>query len=333
MQRRVFAERFLPDMLIFDRQAVADALPYARLVDALADAFAGATVTPPRTLHTLPVPGESDATLLLMPAWQQGAMLGIKIATVFPDNVQRGLASVQASYLLLDATSGTPLAILDGAELTLRRTAAASALASRYLSREDAAILLMVGTGKLAPHMIAAHAAVRPITEVLIWGRRPSQAQQLAATLASRDLDVKAASSLVEAAAAADIICCATLSSEPLIRGSWLQPGQHIDLVGAFTPAMCEADAAALTRSRVFVDTYEGALSEAGEIVQAMRTGLIVREDLLADLAGLVRAGHAGRDSASDITLFKSVGTAIEDLAAASCVMQSQAPGSRDESR
>lgn len=320
-------------MLIFDRQAVADALPYERLVNALAEAFAGATETPPRTLHTVPVPGESDGTLLLMPAWQQGALLGIKIATVFPDNVQRGLASVQASYLLLDATSGVPLAILDGAELTLRRTAAASALASRYLSRKGAATLLMVGTGKLAPHMIAAHTAVRPIEQVLIWGRRPAQALQLAATLAARDLEVRAVSSLVDAVSAADIICCATLSSEPLLRGDWLQPGQHVDLVGAFTPAMSEADTAALTRSRVFVDTYDGALSEAGEIVQAMRAGLIAREDLLADLASLARNEHAGRDTDTEITLFKSVGTAIEDLAAASCVIQSHAAGGRGESR
>jgi ornithine cyclodeaminase len=311
-------------MLIFNQQAVADALPYGTLVAALARAFAGNTVTPARTTHTVPGSGGSDGTLLIMPAWQQGERLGIKIASVFPDNEKRGLASVQASYLLLDANTGVPLAVLDGAELTLRRTAAASALASRYLSREAATTLLMVGTGKLAPHMIAAHAAVRPLARVLVWGRRPQQAVALAGTLSRPDLPVEAVESLQDAVPAADIICCATLSNRPLILGRWLRAGQHLDLVGAFTADMCEADGDALQRSRLFVDTFDGALGEAGEVLQAIASGHITRDNILADLAMLARGEHAGRQADSDITLFKSVGTAIEDLAAAACVLQAK---------
>lgn len=317
---KIFA---LSNMLIFDQQAVASALPYDALIDALAVAFAGDTVTPARTTHSIQVPGKADGTLLLMPAWQQGAMLGIKIATVFPDNVLRGLASVQASYLLLDATSGTPLAILDGAELTLRRTAAASALASRYLSPATASTLLMVGTGKLAPHLIAAHAAVRPVRRVMIWGRRSSEARRLVNEASRPGCIVEAVSSLEQAVPEADIISCATLADQPLIKGAWLKDGQHLDLVGAFTPDMREADDTAVARSQLFVDTYDGALQEAGELVQALQSGTISRADVLADLADLVRGKHVGRSTDGDITLFKSVGTAIEDLAAAACVLAS----------
>ncbi|MGB5245329.1 MAG: ornithine cyclodeaminase family protein [Woeseia sp.] len=312
----------LQRVLIFDQQAVASALPYKLLIDAIAKAFASDTVTPARTTHAIRIPGQADGTLLLMPAWQEGAKLGVKIAGVFPDNAQRGLASVQASYLLLDATSGVPLAVLDGAELTLRRTAAASALASRYLSPESAETLLIVGTGKLAPHLVAAHAAVRRIKRVLVWGRRPAQALKLSQKLARPGLQIDIAASLPSAVAEADIISCATLSETPLIKGEWLRPGQHLDLVGAFTKRMAEADGDAVARAQIFVDTFEGALSEAGELVQALQAGLIARDAILADLAMLVRGRHPGRVRESDITLFKSVGTAIEDLAAARCVME-----------
>lgn len=308
-------------MLIFDEHAVARALPYAQLVDALDAAFAGDTETPARSTHTIPVPNGKDGTLLLMPAWQQGGLLGVKIATVFTDNVARGLASVQASYLLLEATSGQSLAVLDGVELTLRRTAAASALASRYLSRPESATLLMVGTGKLAPHMIAAHAAVRPIKRVFVWGRRFSEAKRVAQALSQNEFEVSATQSLESAVAEADIISCATLSAEPLIQGGWLRDGQHLDLVGAFTAEMREADSEAVRRCRIFVDTFDGALAEAGELVQGLRNGDIKRADILADLAMLARRQHIGRTTEQDITLFKSVGSAIEDLAAAACVL------------
>lgn len=308
-------------MRVFDAAAVASALPYDRLIDALDEAFRIDTIVPSRTHHTIAVPEARDGTLLLMPAWIGGDVLGVKIVNVFPDNAKHGLAAVHASYVLMDATTGIVHGMLDGTELTLRRTACASALASRYLSRRDSRKLLMVGTGNLAPHMIAAHACVRPISEVRIWGRRQSAAETLADEMKDLSFEIEVADDLETAVANADIISCATLASEPLIRGSWLKQGQHVDLVGAFTPQMREADAEAIRRSVLFVDTYGGAITEAGEIVQAIQSGDITQHDLQADLAELARGSHGGRESGEEITLFKSVGTALEDLAAAKLVL------------
>jgi len=307
-------------MLTLDRSAVAAALPRGALVDALDSAFRDAAGTPPRTHHSIPLPEQADATLLLMPAWQSGRGLGVKVATVFPDNAARGLPSVNASYLLLDPHSGTPLAVLDGAELTLRRTAAASALASRYLSRDDARTLLMVGTGKLAPHLVAAHASVRPLDRILVWGRRAEAARAVAAALPELDIAIDVVDDLRGAVAHADIISCATLAVQPLVHGAWLGPGQHLDLVGAFRPDMREADNDAVAAADVYVDTYEGALGEAGEIVQSIADGYLARAGICADLHELCSGRRPGRRDPDALTLFKSVGCSLEDLAAAMLV-------------
>jgi ornithine cyclodeaminase len=224
--------------------------------------------------------------------------------------------------LLLSAETGQPLALLDGTMLTRRRTACASALASRFLSRPDAFRLLMIGTGSLAPHLIRAHAAVRPIREVAIWGRTPDKAKALVARLNDGDLKIKGVTAFVapdieQALPIADIISCATLATTPLVQGAWLGAGQHLDLVGGFTPAMREADDAAVRRARVFVDTRQGACAEAGDIVQPLKNGALVQAGVIADLFELCRGQHQGRGNAGEITLFKSVGTALEDLAAA----------------
>ena len=304
-------------MRILDAETVADALPYGELIGVLRDAFAGDIDVPLRAHHDVPVPDGQDATLLLMPAWQRGQSIGVKIATVFPDNSKHALPAVFASYFLLNGETGEPLAVLDGTELTVRRTACASALASSYLSREDSACLAMVGTGNLAPHLIRAHATARPIRNVIVWGRRPEKARELAASLDNEAYSVVAAEDLREAVAAADIVSCATLSSEPLVFGDWLEPGQHLDLVGAFKPDMREADDAALEKAAVYVDTRAGALSEAGEIVQAIAVGVIAADDIRGELTELCRGDVEGRTSDTEITVFKSVGTALEDLAAA----------------
>lgn len=307
-------------MRTFNRDEVAAALPYDALTDALQQTFAGRFETPVRAHHRLPAGDGPEATLLLMPAWRPGAALGVKIASVFPGNAERGLPSVNASYLLLDPATGVPLAVIDGAELTLRRTACASALAARYLARDDAATLLMVGTGKLAPHLIAAHAAVRPIRRVRVWGRRPDKARAVCESLYLPDADIGAVDDLRSAVAEADVISCATLSHEPLIAGDWLRPGQHLDLVGAYLPNMREADDVAVAKSDVYVDTYDGALAEAGEILQAIEAGVLTRDGIRAELAELATGAKPGRTDPGAITLFKSVGSAIEDLAAASLV-------------
>jgi len=284
------------------------------LVECLREAFREGAESPLRQHYDVGAPG-TEGTLLLMPAWQPGRSLGVKVVTVFPGNAARGRSAVQGSYLLLDAQTGTPRALLDGAALTRRRTAAASALAATYLARAGSATLVMIGTGSLAPHLVAAHAAARPIREVRVWGRSPEKAAALAARLDRPELRVTAAQHLEEAVRAADIVSCATLSAEPLVHGAWLRPGTHVDLVGGFTPSMREADDDAVRRSRVFVDT-PAALEEAGDVVQPIARGLLRAEDV-ADLFGLVRGARPGRQGGDEITLFKSVGAALEDLAAA----------------
>jgi ornithine cyclodeaminase len=262
--------------------------------------------------------------LLLMPAWRAGAqpVMGTKIVSVFPGNGARHLPAVYGSYVLADGATGQPLAIMDGTALTVWRTAAASALAAGYLARRDAGRLLMVGAGALAPHLIRAHCTARPIRHVSIWNRSPARAEALADGLkgALPGVTLTVALDLEAAARKADIVSCATIASQPVIAGAWLQPGAHLDLVGGFTPAMREADDEAVQRASLFVDTFTGGLKEAGDIVDPIRRGVISEEDVKADLAGLCRGHHPGRQNGDEITLFKSVGTALEDLAAAELV-------------
>jgi ornithine cyclodeaminase len=268
------------------------------------------------------MPDGPGGTLLLMPAWQAGRHIGVKQATVFPANAARGLPSVMGLYTLLEADTGQPIAVIDGVSLTVRRTAAASALAARFLARPDSARLVMVGAGAMAPHLIRAHAALRPIRQVAIWNHNPDKAADLAKAFADDDLDVVATTDLAAAVAQADIISCATLSKEPLIQGAWLKPGAHLDLVGAYLPSMRESDDAAVRVARIFVDTRVGALSEGGDIADPLARGVITEQDVVADLFDLCRGTNAGRVSADEITLFKSVGYALEDLVAAELVIE-----------
>ncbi len=307
-------------MKVISADNLRTSLAYAPLIDRVDEYFRDGCTVPARHLHRVETGGgteEAAATLLLMPAWREGGYMGVKIATVFPDNGSRGLASVMASYLLLDGVTGRPLALVDGAELTARRTAAASALASRYLSRPGSKRLLMVGTGTLAPHLVRAHAEVRPISEVVIWGRGAEKAVRLAAQLDGGGLAVTATRDLASAVSDADIVSCATLARDPLVLGQWLRPGQHLDLVGGFRPDMRETDDEAVRRATLFVDTREGALKEAGDIVDPLKRRVIGEDDIRGDLFDLARGRVEGRRSDDEITLFKSVGTALEDLAGA----------------
>ena len=293
------------------------ALDFPALVAALDGAFRGGLTAPTRHHHVVPLDGEPDATHLIMPAWGEG-VIGVKIVNVFPGNGARGLAAVQGVYVLQDGRTGQTLAILDGTRLTLWRTAAASALAASRLARPDARRLTLVGAGALAAFLARAHASVRPIREVTVWNHRPEGARALAARLASEGFAARAEEDLEAAIGQADIVSAATLSSAPLIRGAWLRPGQHVDLVGAFNMTMREADDLALQRARVFVDTPD-ALHEGGDVAQAIRDGALSKSAVVADLAALAR-GAPGRGDDDEITLFKSVGASIEDLAAAALV-------------
>jgi ornithine cyclodeaminase len=293
------------------------ALNFPDVIEAMERAFRGGIEAPLRHRHA--IAGEETNSLLLMPAWtteSKKGFVGSKILTVYPENASRGLASTTATYFLMSGKTGFPLAAIDGHELTVWRTAAASALASRYLSRTDAKKLLVVGAGSLAPYLARAHASVRPIAEISIWNRTPARAEKIASLLRNENLNAKAVSNLETAAREADIISCATLSTAPLIRGAWLREGAHLDLVGGFTPAMLEADEEAIKRARVYVDT-PAALKEAGDIVAPLQSGALKESGIQGDLFGLCQNKVKGRGGAGEITLFKSVGSAIEDLAAA----------------
>ena len=291
-------------MKILSATEVDAALDDLALIDRLDALFRAGCEMPVRHHHKIAEPlgpGSADAMLLLMPAWTQGpsSHLGIKVVTVFPDNGRRSLPSIYGQYLLLDGTTGETVAMLDGTMLTKRRTACASGLASRYLSRADARRLTMIGTGALAPQLIRVHAKVRPIAVRAVTDRR-------------------------QAIGEADIISCATLSSTPLVEGGWLHEGQHVDLVGAYTPQMRESDDNAVRRARVYVDTRAGALKEGGDIVQPLANGTIDEDDVIADLFELARGQQTGRlaGDATTITLLKSVGAALEDLAAAELAVE-----------
>lgn len=301
---------------IFDADQVRQALPTRPLIEALRAAFRGTARTPTRHHHRIAVPDAPEAMLLLMPSWIEGRYVGVKIVSVFPGNAARGRDSVQGSYVLLSGQTGEPLASIDGRMLTLRRTACASALAADYLARQDASRLLMVGTGALAPHLIDAHAAIRPIREVTIWGRDTAKAERLAAALDRDGLHVRAAPDLQAAVRAADIVSCATLSKTPLVRGAWLRPGQHVDLVGSYARDMREADDETIARARVYIDT-PAAILESGDLSQPIDSGALRADAIAGDLAALAGGNAAGRGNPDEITLFKSAGTAVEDLAAA----------------
>lgn len=307
-------------MRIVDADEIDRALDFPALIDALRAAFAGDIVAPARHHHGVRRKA-ADATLLLMPAWTGSAegFIGVKIVGVFPRNGARGLPSVLGTYLLMDGATGVPLAALDGTRLTLWRTAAASALAARFLARPDASRMVMVGAGALAPFLIRAHLSERPIREVKLWNHRPEKAQVLAARLAAEGVPVEAVADLELAVREADLVSCATLSTTPVVRGAWLKPGTHLDLVGAFNLDMREADDEALRRASIYVDT-PAALTEGGDVALGLSSGAIKEGQVKGDLFDLSRTEAPMRADPGEITLFKSVGTAIEDLAAAMLV-------------
>jgi len=295
-------------------------LPYAVLTKQLPKLLRGETISPQRHVHTVSNAGEPDATLLMMPAWSEGhenkKWGGVKVVNVTPGNARRNLPAVTASYLLFDAVTGAHLALLDGGELTARRTAAVAAIAADRLAMDGAKHLLLVGSGRIASELAFAYRAVREIETVQVFSPTAANAEKLVRALKAGGFHAEVCTDLATGAAKAEIIACATLSKEPLIRGEWLHAGQHVALIGGYLKDMREADDAAMTRADIWVDSF-AALSEAGDLTQPIDTGLLHHEMIRGTLQTLC-AGEAvpGRDSR--ITLFKSVGDAAQDLAAAS---------------
>lgn len=251
----------------------------------------------------------------------------VKLATVFPDNEASGMPTIQGAIVVF-SDRGTPIALLDGAIVTKLRTGAASALASTYLSRLNSAHLVLIGTGALAPYMALAHCTVRPVTRISVYGRQPDRAAATAAAvraLVGAQVQVRVADAIEHAVASADIVTCATSSAMPILAGRWLAPGTFVDLVGSFSPSKRESDDDVVKRSRIFVDLHEAAFSEAGDILEPLGRNVIDRSRIEGDLADLTSERVVGRRSDDEIIVFKSVGTAIEDLAAARMIVATAA--------
>lgn len=297
-------------MKYFDAKTVNQSLDYHSFIPFLKEMFTKEIEVPSRAHHNF-----GDNTLLTMPAWNN-EFLGTKLATVHPNNKELNLPAIHATYFLQSAITGVAIATFEAKSLTNKRTAAASALASSFLSKSESSKLLMIGNGTLAPELIKAHSAIRPIEEVYIWGRNPKNVDNLIAQNNWKGLNVKRADNLKKAIQSVDIISCATLSKTPLIVGEQLKEGQHIDLVGSYKPDMREADDVTIKRSKVFVDTFH-ALIESGDLSIPLEKGILKKANIQADLKTLCSHQHQGRTSSNEITLFKSVGYALEDLAAA----------------
>ncbi len=309
-------------MITFNDAQVMDMAEQSGLLAALAAAFRGPIRTPPRLHYELP--GDGEARLLIMPSWSEREAIGVKVITVVPSNAAQGRPTVDGLYLLLDGRTGAPVATFSARSLTALRTAGVCALATSIMARADAKVLLVVGTGFLVPYLIAAYRAVRRLERIVVWGRTAHKASALADSLRGEGLPVEATADLASAMREADLISCATLAREPLVRGALVKPGAHVDLVGSYTPQMREGDTEMFRRARVAVDTLM-AFEESGDLIEPLREGVITRAVL--DLAALLEAPALGRTSDQDITLFKTVGTGLADLAAARYLLDRHAAG------
>lgn len=295
---------------------------YEAFIPELKRAFQSDIVVPERHHHDYENGhGHKDSTLLIMPAWSNKEYVGVKMVTVSPHNGELNLPSIQGNYTLIEAKNGMIKAQIDAKKLTVKRTAATSALASKYLSKEDSNKLLVIGTGALCPELIKAHCTVRPIKKVMLWGRSFEKATNQALELRNESYEVAAIKNLEDGVSNADIISVATLSPDPLVLGKWLQPGQHLDLVGSYRPDMREADDECMIKSSIYIDS-EGALRESGDLAIPIENGVITKNDIQSDLFEMTKSADTCRKSQEEITLFKSVGHALEDLCAATYLLK-----------
>jgi ornithine cyclodeaminase len=314
----------------FDAEQVHHLLDHPRLVEALRQAHRDYEM-PQMHVDVQSDDGNGENKFVSLLSWASGDVIAVKMVGVFPGNTSLSppQPSVQGLVALFDGRTGGPLATCDGASLTFRKTAADSALGVDLLARPDAEVLLVVGAGGLAPHIVEAHTSVRPsIRKVLIWNRNLEKAEQLADRLRAAGTNVAAVSSLDDAVAEADIISCVTMATEPLVRGALLKPGAHVDLIGAYTPDMREADDDVLKRAgRLFVDTRNNS-EGSGDVVGPLAAGIIDRSDIVADLFDLCKGRHHGRGSDDEITVYKNVGGGHLDMfAARHLVAQADAVG------
>lgn len=290
---------------------------FPELIDAL-DRFHQETPAELKDMLMSPsaVAEEAGERFFIRAAWNESSAIGVKATTIFPKNTAAaGLPSIHAVYLLFEGQRGTPSAIIDGTALTYYKTAADSALGAKHLARQDVESMAMIGAGAMAPYLIQAHCCVREsIRTVAIWNRTFAKAQKIARELSIPDVTIVAEPCIETAVSNADLVCSATMTLDPVISGEWIRPGAHVDLVGAYTPAMREVDDSAIRRSRIFVDSRKTTITEIGEIAIPIRAGIIAETDILADLYDLCARRAQGRESAEEITLFKNGGGGHLDL-------------------
>lgn len=313
---------------IIEAEQVGQALNFPTLIDALEMGFQQEYGMPPRQVFQLVGPASSSHDgFALLPAWND-KVIGVKVFTYFPDNEAAGYPSLHSKILMFDRKHGVPLALVDGTSVTYWRTAAVSALASRHLSRPESTDLLLLGTGRLAAFLVAAHLSVRDLERIFLWGRDDAKVAALQARLqvTHPGVDFIGVRDLERQARAADIIVSATGAAEPLLHGAWLSPGCHVDLLGNHSPDRRECDSALIASSSVYVDSKDNVLREAGELLIPISEGVFHADAIAGELKDLCRGTATGRGDADQITLFKSVGTALSDLIAAQLVLENSAP-------
>jgi ornithine cyclodeaminase/alanine dehydrogenase-like protein (mu-crystallin family) len=309
---QTFSSHDAPIMQFIPKDEVARLTPYGALIQSLAKGLCEPIESPPRSHFN---PNHDASTVLIMPAWRPKRMMGTKIVSIWPENNVRGKPAVSAVYVLTSCKDGTTLAVIDGTELTLRRTAAAAALAAQLLARPGSTRLAVLGTGALSAHMAMAHHSVFDLSDTVD-------------ELAKVGIAARATTNLENTLAAIDIVAAVTTATAPFIRSEWVKPGTHLGLIGAFTANMAEAEPQLLPGVRLFVDTREGVLQKGGEVWQALRAGLISEADVRGELTELLASSPqmTGRSSEQDITVYKSVGFAALDLIAAEHVLQGFTP-------
>lgn len=305
------------EMPYINASEIASGLSYSDMVLALKRAYVMQSGLPERHHYQIGQEWGIDAQLLIMPAWRPDKYMGVKLISLYPDNPAKCLPNISGLYCLFDGEGGQILATFDAAEITARRTAAKSVLASCYFVKDQFETLLVVGTGKLAAYFIRAYAEVLNPQKILLWGRNQDNAEKIVSELITDIPMLSVATDLEHAAGEADVISTLTTSKEPIIIGKWCKKNCHLDLVGAYRPDMREVDDDAINRASIFVDSFQGALKEAGDIIQPLEQGIISRKDVRAELAELIREDVAPGLYGKDMTIFISVGSAIEDLAAA----------------
>lgn len=307
---------------MFDAKTIHRLLPYEVLIPALQKMHEDEMPTGDG-IYTKD-PSGADNMFVTLPGWLSGQLIVVKMVGVFPANRDRDppMGSVLGAVAAFDAETGAPILVADGEAMTYRKTAAISGLGTALLAPPTPRELLVVGAGGLGPHVAMAHIAARPsISRVRIWNRTVSRAEALAALLCAQGIEAKIEADLDAAVAEADVISCVTMSRTPLVKGALLKPGVHLDLVGSYLPDMRETDDDAMRRGSVYTCCNRGR-EDVGELTMPMASGALRLDDIQGDTFDLVQGGHSGRVSAEEITLFKNIGGAHQDVFTAAILKQ-----------